>query len=125
MEFNKKGFEAFSKDLELAVKALEAKYEVEISVGRIKYSPISFTMDLKVEKTDLDTSVEQVEFETYCKHYGFSKEDYKIQFNYDGKTFELFGFNPKSPKNSCAIKDVATNKIYHCPKEMVMMSIRK
>ena len=54
MELNKRGFELFRKDVEVALQSVAEKHGVEIECGKISYSGFDFTMQLKVTKNDGD-----------------------------------------------------------------------
>ena len=54
MELNKRGFELFRKDVEVALQSVAEKHGVEIECGKISYSSFDFTMQLKVTKNDGD-----------------------------------------------------------------------
>lgn len=96
---SKKEFAAFRQDVEQALQELTKKYDVNIKAGNIKYDSNSFNLDLQMTKKDIGgKTFEQVEFEKYCRLYGFKPEDYKKQFNMNGKTFTLTGFKPRATK---------------------------
>lgn len=119
MVFNKKGFDLFRKDVEVALKEVEKKHGVSIECGRINYSALDFNMQLNVTKDDGNTDGKRLLFEQDCMFYGFSKDDYEREFTANGKRFKLVGFNRKSPKNCCSIYCITDGKTYKCGSEMV------
>lgn len=50
MEFNKRGFELFRKDVEVALQSVAEKHGVEIECGKISYS----SFDLKMMVTQME-----------------------------------------------------------------------
>lgn len=125
MEFNKRGFDSFTKDVNEALKSVAEKHGVSIACGAISYSDYDFTMKLNVMKNDGITDGEKLLFEQECVLYGFSKSDYKREFTNGKKTFQLVGFNRRSPKNCCKIYCVTDGKIYKCSAEMVKWGFAK
>lgn len=119
MEFNKRGFELFRKDVEVALQSVAEKHGVEIECGKISYSSFDFTMQLKVTKNDGDIDGKKAVFEQECIYFGFKPEDYNREFMADRKKFKLIGFNPKSPKNNCNIYCVDDGKTYRCNNEII------
>lgn len=119
MEFNKKGFELFRKDVENALKEVAEKHGVTIDCGKITYSDFNFNMQLKVVKSDVNTDGKKLLFEQDCMFYGFSKDDYERKFTSNGKIFKLVGFNRRSPKNCCNIYCITDGKTYKSSSEFV------
>lgn len=123
MEFNKRGFECFKKDVDVALKEVAEKHGVSIDCGSITYSQFDFTMQLKVSKNDGNTDGKRMLFERDCVFYGFKKEDYEREFTSNGKRFKLVGFNTRSPKNCCSIYCITDGKQYKCSAEMVQRAL--
>ena len=125
MDFNKKGFYSFTEDVNEALKSVAEKHGVSITCGTISYDDYHFTMKLNVVKNDGTTDGEKLLFEQECELYGFSKSDYRRTFTNGKKTFQLVGFNRRSPKNCCKIYCVTDGKIYKCGAEMVKWGFTK
>lgn len=113
MQFNKTQFEAFRKDVKAALAAVEAEYGVSIETGKITYQENKFKMSFEVTNGAAE-EVEKQEFIRLARRFGFRPDQYLNTFDAEGKTFELFGFNEGSPKNSCKIRDVVTGRAYKC-----------
>lgn len=95
----KKEFGAFRKELEQITKGLAEKYNVNIHAGKIKYTDISFNLDVEVTKKEVNgTSFEQAEFEKYCFLYNLKPEHYNKSFKSSGKSYNIIGFKPNRPK---------------------------
>lgn len=124
MEFNKKSFEAFRKDVEDALNEVAKKYEVQLKTGKIKYGEYDFTMELKSTKINEDKDIQQEKFNQVCALYGFTPEQYKVEFNSNGKVFQLIGFNTNKPKNCCSLYCVTDGKTYQCSDEMVHRALK-
>lgn len=119
MEFNRSEFELFRNDVNAALKQVATKHGVEIECGKISYTNFDFTMQLKVVKSDGHVDGKRGIFEQECILFGFKPEDYNREFNANGKSFKLVGFNHKSPKNNCSIYCADDGKTYKCNDEMV------
>lgn len=123
MNFNGKEFENFRNDVSKALEEVAKKYQVEISTGKIKYSDFDFSMELKAVKQEDGLDGKQKEFEQHCFIFGFKPEHYKAEFTLQGDKFQLIGFNPRSPKNSCSIQSVTSGKQYKCSDETVKRAL--
>ena len=125
MEFNKKNFDNFRRESEEALKEVAKKYGVEVKAGKISYTSFDFTLQLKVTNIVEGVNVEQEKFNRECRLYGFEESDYNATVILQGKEFELVGFNPRSPKNCCSIREVATGKTYKTSDTTVKRCIKK
>ena len=118
---SKQEFKAFRVEVEEALKPLAEKYGAGVVAGNINYGP--YDLGIKVEFKKLSTAtnnVEQAEFETYCKMYGFKPEDYgKIYKGAKGKEYKLVGFNLAAPKYPFRIVDMSTGKVSRCTREFL------
>lgn len=115
MNFTKKEFALFRKDVEGALQAVAKKHGVIIEAGNIRYDEDSLTMALKAVKVSKDvTCVEQHLFYKQAGAFGFTADDYLTRSRIDGKIFELYGFNAGSPKNCCKIRNVVDGREYKC-----------
>lgn len=123
MEFNKKEFDNFRKDLQEALKEIEEKYQVKIKSNNIKYTDIDFKIDLTVLKNQEGFDAEKEKFEKYCVMYGFKKEHYKNKITLQNKQFEFVGFNINKPKNSCSIREIGTGKLYQTTEETIKRAL--
>ena len=125
MEMNKKNFDNFRRESEEALKEVAKKYGVEVKAGKISYSTFDFTLQLKATNVIEGVNVEQEKFNRECRIYGFEESDYKSIVILHDKEFELVGFNPRSPKNCCSIREVATGKTYKTSDTTVKRCITK
>lgn len=112
MQFNKQEFLNFREDLKEALKGIEEKYNIKVCQSNISYTDLDFNMKLKVSKNEEGVDIEKEKFKRHCWEFGFKEEQYKAKFKMQGKEFELIGFNLKSPKNCCSIKDLNNDKQY-------------
>lgn len=87
MEINKQNLVQFRKDFDSAIKALEEKYELDISLGNIGYRENSFSAKLTAYKKGLD----KAEWNWYCDQYGFKPEDFGKTFFYSHKRYTIIG----------------------------------
>jgi len=117
MKMNQSNFRAFNKAFKDAVKELEETFGVEIKQSGGSYDENHFTATLTVTNTSTASgkSVEQETFEQNASMYGFNKEDYNMTFDIRGEKFNLYGLNPRAPKNACKIRRVSDGKEFKCP----------
>jgi len=122
MEMTQANFRAFDKAFQEAVKGLEETFGVTIKQGGGSYSSTSFTSKLTVtttEKVD-GKDAEQVDFERLVSLYDeFTKDDYLKVVTIQGGKYELYGFNPKAPKNACKIRRIKDGRKFKCPIQTV------
>lgn len=98
--FDKEFFNDFRKDVEEALNHVAHNYGVNIKAGTIKYTQEEFTLVLEVARIlgDGEMPIEQQDFERHCEQYGFTPNDYLREFDWNGDTFQLVGFNVKARK---------------------------
>lgn len=119
MEFTKGSFENLRKDIKEALKGVEEKYGLTFETGAINYTMLDFTLKLQATKTDIGVDAKEEKFKMYCRKYGFSDDQYKMQVIHNERSFELIGFNPTKPKNRCNLYCPADGKIYTATADFV------
>lgn len=92
MEINKETLALFREDFAQAVKELESKYNVDISLGGIGYELNNFHCTMNVRKKGLDNA----EWNWYCGKYGFTPEDFGKTFIHNHKTYTITGIKKGS-----------------------------
>lgn len=106
--FSKKQFENFRSDVEVALKGLEQKYNVEIKGGKIRYDEVQFTLELDVRKKAFrGVPFEKMLFNERCAQFGFTPDDYMKEFFLHDKFWRLVGFNPRASKYQVVAMDDA------------------
>jgi hypothetical protein len=106
----------FRNDFNTAMKELESKYGIAITLGNISYCSTDFSAKITANVTgDEAKEKEKAEFESYAKFYGFEPEDYGKEMTLQGKRFKFVGFNHRCSKNICSIMEITTGKLYKCP----------
>lgn len=121
MEMTQANFRAFDNAFQKAVEGLEETFGVTIKQSGGSYTENQFTSKLTVTNTTTKSgkSVERDEFERYASLYGFLAKDYKKVVTIRGEKFELYGLNPRAPKNACKIRRIKDGKKFKCPIETV------
>lgn len=132
MKINRENLRIFRKDFEEAMKALEEKHDIKVSVGKITFSSVGFTCkmtcDIPINLAQTISSqsaapfsnlampgvesAEQKRFALDCALYGFQADDYMMPLRDNGKTYFFSGFKTNSPKNSCKIRNEGGGKEY-------------
>ena len=125
MNLTETNFNQFRNDVLNALAAVAEKYGCEATMGNIKYdmSSIDATLYFKA-KGDNGESAAQVEFNSRCKDYGFTPEDYNRKVILDNKTYRFIGFNPRARKNHCIIEDT-NGKQFVCSIETVRRGFKE
>lgn len=114
MDFNKQSFESLRRDIEEALWPVAEKYELKIKAGKITYSEMECQIKLEAVRQIEGVDNEKERFETLCRLYGFTPEQYKMNILYKGERYQLVGFNPTKPKNRCNILNLDSGKVYVC-----------
>ncbi len=103
MVFNSNNLNNFRKDFSEAMKTLEVKYNVTVSLGKISYSDVSATgkctIANKASVNGLELNAEDVEnWNLYSEMFGLKREWLGKTFNYDGATNTIIGIEPSRRK---------------------------
>lgn len=104
----------FRNDFAEAVKDLEAKYGIVISVGRISYTYDSFQCRIEGKLGDSKDDVMRKDFEKHCQEVGLYPDDYGQTFTKNGKQYALIGVDMKKRKYPVVIKEVSTGRTMRC-----------
>jgi hypothetical protein len=101
------------------------KYEVEIIVGKCRYSNIEMKYDLIVKSgnKELVKRQEQEEWESSCRLYGFQKSDYGKTFDFKGDKFKLVGFNYRKRRFPVKATRVSDGRMFGFVAEDIVMKI--
>lgn len=121
MEINSKSLKIFRKDFKDAIKGLEEKYGIEITLGNISFCHDRFHSKMECTSITAIKSPEE-EFAANCIYtFGLIKPDmYSQEFKAkNGKTYRLTGIRPNAPKNFCIITDVRTGKEFVSPPDFL------
>ncbi len=107
----KEEFNKFRREIEKDLQDLASKYGCSVHAGNIGHD--TYELNVKVEFKKLTDasgkSVEQAEFETYCKMYGFTAEDYgKVYKDKKEREYKFVGFNISAPKYPLSLIEIKT-----------------
>lgn len=119
MKITKQLLDLFRKDFQEAVKDLESKYEMVISLGRITYSDDEFTAKLEVKSGGSKDDVMKREFEKNCVYIGLKPEDYGRVFTQRGIDYKIIGLDLAKRKYPIIIQEVLTGKTVRCTLDYV------
>ena len=111
MEINNQNLLNFRLDFMDAIKSLEEKYGMRISLGSITYEADRFSAKLTAVNGKDSDEVARNNFDADVwkyKHLGFSEGDYKRVFiGIDGNRYAILGFNTKAPKYPLIIQRIS------------------
>ena len=102
----------FREDFKEAVKDLEAKYGMIISLGSITYTQDSISVKMTGQvAADID-DLRKKEFEKYCYGYGLTPDDYGATFTdpKTGKEWKIVSIKPKKRSYPIVIQNTATGE---------------
>lgn len=113
MEMTKANVLNFKNDFEKAVKELEKKYGVAVTMKSASIGESYFTAKIEVVNETAENDAEKVKFEedvTFFKEYGLTKDDYRKPFRIDGTLYFLVGFKPNARKNKFIMSNIKGTK---------------
>jgi hypothetical protein len=102
MEMTKANVLNFKNDFEKAMKELEEKYGVAVTMKSANIGEYYFTTKIEVVNETAENDAEKVKFEedvALFKEYGLTKDDYQKKFKIDGEVYSLIGFKTNARKN--------------------------
>ena len=115
----------FRKDFDKAMEALEQQYGFVIELGRITYTPTSFTGKLEVHEGESKDDVNEQEFKKYCHMYGLSYDDYDRRFTFQGNDYIVVGIRPSKRKYPICCQQVQNGTTYGFTAECVKRALGK
>ena len=101
MKLTKTEFDTLRSEIETALASVAAKYGCVVEAGNIKYDDILTTVSVQFKSQTADKSADQLNFETYCRNYGFDKSHYGFAFTHQGKGYTFIGFKTSARKYPC------------------------
>lgn len=114
MQIDKQMLQQFRQDFQEAVKDLESKYGIVISLGKITYGHDDFTAKLEAKSGDSKDEVMKREFEENCLYFGLDPEDYGQVFSEKGKDYKIIGIDLAKRKYPVIIQELSTGKTLRC-----------
>ena len=117
--------ENFREDFKKAMEDLESKYGFVIELGRITYTPTSFTGKLEAKEGDSKDDVNEQDFKKYCSMYGLSKDDYDRRFTFQGHDYIIVGIRPSKRRYPICCTRVDNGTTYGFTAECVKRALGK
>lgn len=111
MKFTEQEFDAFEKELKVAIKDLCEKYQVKLKNSKITYDLAEFDMKLTFQKNEEGINAEELSFISNCYRYGFAPTDYMRSFEHLGTEYEFIGFATSAKKYNCLIRELDTGLV--------------
>ena len=115
----------FRNDFKKAMETLEQQYGFVIELGRITYTPTSFTGKLEVHEGESKDDVNEQEFKKYCHMYGLNYDDYDRRFTFQGKDYIVVGIRPSKRKYPICCQEVQSGTTYGFTAECVKRALGK
>ena len=110
-----KQLNAFRTDFNVAMKALEEKYNVTVKMGNMSYDNDRFTSKLTVLKRSESGEVRhpsEADFDKFCRSFGLKPEHKGAIIRCRGGDYKLIGLNPRSPKFRFTVQSVTDPSKY-------------
>ena len=117
--------ENFREDFKKVMEDLESKYGFVIELGRITYTPTSFTGKLEVHEGESKDDVNEQDFKKYCRMYGLDESDYDRRFTFQGKDYIVVGIRPSKRKYPICCQEVNSGTTYGFTAEGVKRALGK
>lgn len=117
--------ENFRNDFKKAMETLERQYGFVVELGRITYTPTSFTGKLEVHEGESKDDVNEQEFKKYCRLYGLDESDYDRRFAFKGKEYIVIGIVPSKRKYPICCQEVSSGATYSFTAEGVKKALGK
>ena len=111
--------------MKIALAAVCEKYGCDVSIGNISYNETEINVTTKFVNVLEGISAEQTLFNEYCRGYGFTKQDYNKNFQFEGKTMRFYGFNPKARKYHCLAQNIRTKENYAISLDVVRLALKQ
>lgn len=122
---DKQTLENFRNDFEKAMETLEQQYGFVIELGRITYTPTSFTGRLEVHEGESKDDVNEQEFKKHCRMYGLEESDYDRRFTFQGDDYIVVGIRPSKRKYPICCQQVQNGTTYGFTAECVKRALGK
>lgn len=106
MKMTRTNIKIFRLNFANAVKSIEKLHGIKIDLGNITFNDSSLRS--KIEVTNIDSSlnnVEQAQFESQCKRFGFNKSDYNKKVRMSNGLYSFVGFKPSNTKYPCIVEN--------------------
>jgi hypothetical protein len=120
-QFTKTNLRQINDEMEQAMKAVAAKYGLEIKIGNTRFSGSNasskFEMMTISESGDVITK-EAIDFNRY-KNYKGIEANLGDSFQYQGNTYTIIGYKPRSNKYPILAKCSEDGKTYKLPINLV------
>ena len=119
MEINQTTLSEFRRDFMEAMKPLQDKYDVTISIGRITYEKERFSAKLSVNNSRERSIIEENAFNADVwryEHLGLKEGMYNRMFiGIDGKKYVLKGFHTRAAKYPLIVFDYQNENTIRVP----------
>lgn len=100
----------FVRDFIEAMKILEEKYSIKLSLSNFKYENNRFSAILQSQRIIDGKTIDQIDFEQNCRFVNLQKSDYNRKFCKFNKEYRLVGINLDSPSYPYVGVDQNNNK---------------
>ncbi len=108
-------WDAFRKEIEIALRTVCDKYNIDVKAGRARYQEISAEIDLTFTTKAGDGAsidLEAEEFKRYATRYGMSASDLGKRIILSGQQYEIVGMTKTKAKYPILAKNLVDKKRY-------------
>jgi hypothetical protein len=127
--FDSNNLKQLRTEIDAALKTVQQKYGVRLSIGTISYDGVKATSRLTmIAVGDPTTAADpkatmlakaQSDFNKYASSFGLKPEQYGATFKYGRDTYKLAGLKPGSPKYSILATNVSNGTTYKLPESSI------
>ena len=114
MSISKPMLKEVRKDIEAALKAVEAKHGLNLDLGSMTFTENSFTTKLSASVVSADgiDQGKKTEWERNAPMFGLDKDLFGKTFSMNGNQYEITEIKPRSRKYPVIGKDLKTGKSF-------------
>lgn len=109
MQFANHEIKELREELRHVLTLLEKQWDLTIKIGTIRYDEDKAEVQLTCYSGN-KSEAEQREFEKYCRRYALKPEDYRKRYIYNGKIYELIGFDLKARRYHYLLRNIQTGE---------------
>lgn len=116
----------FRKKMEEAMAKIGEEMGLQLKLGNISYSDLSFSASVKGDKIQSGgKSVEQLKFNSECLYYGLFTEDFGKEFKYAGQHYKLVSINNRAKTYPLICENIKDGKKYKMALAPVRLALGK
>lgn len=122
-KFDKKMVRSIRESLQEAIKGVEEKHKIGLTVGSATFDAASFRISLEGIILDDGETKESAEWNRLAPKYGFDSSDLGREVTVRGNSYTLFGLNERAIKYPVIVKSLKNGELYKSTVEDVKFKV--